>query len=208
MVGRPGRSKACKTCLKRHLRCGEEKPQCLRCRRRGTQCEYRATNFVFERDCHQSSSDLVLRPVKLSTDTTTKARDHWESQEPSLAISAWLSGVISDEHCVAFTLNSLGYHESPVELGWEVFHYASSKTSLTRECLYCLGKTYYARFHCNQRLLSEGTFEYGRMIKSLQSTLSDPSSSSSNETIATVALLALFEVCCIYIPAVSTSLMG
>ncbi|KAK7935167.1 hypothetical protein PG985_000662 [Apiospora marii] len=38
MVGVPGRSKGCKTCLKRRVKCDETKPTCDRCRRGGFEC--------------------------------------------------------------------------------------------------------------------------------------------------------------------------
>lgn len=138
MVGVAGRSKGCKTCKKRRIKCDEQKPECGRCLRAGYKCAGYARDLEF-RISTPTSQASGGRP------TTTSTRPVAEIVPPEISLvafkpdmqyafmlrnfvwsswgSPWLQhsargqlGVLSQQACSSFSQVTFGRHHQAKEI--------------------------------------------------------------------------------------------
>lgn len=95
-----------------------------------------------------------------------------------------------DDNFLAYTMHH--FMQSHTKATWLPFTIAATKQALARECLDCVSKVFYGKHHGVPRLLHEGAWEYGHLLKRLQSSLE--SSKCDQDTVVAVVILGLFEV--------------
>ncbi|KZF19234.1 hypothetical protein L228DRAFT_286088 [Xylona heveae TC161] len=186
MVGRPGRSKGCLTCRRRHLKCDETRPTCRRCEKAQINCDgYREANFIderprLERKAGRSNSpeSLQVKPVAMSN-----------------------SLLIDSQTCLTYMLlNMLKGFLNLDKTGkdkvvpWSLDSFALLRDKpLATTCLESLVIAFVGRRMGQQSMYMRGTQLYCSALAGLHKKIASPSECYSNETLLCVNMLSIFE---------------
>ncbi|KAH7128643.1 hypothetical protein B0J11DRAFT_275581 [Dendryphion nanum] len=207
----PGRpSRGCMTCRRRRVKCDETRPKCNRCIKLSTSCEWRDDWSNVFRDQEQWAEKKVEKRVE-------RAQNHRKKQQNQLVLKS-PAHVPKTKHENTFGLiNPLAMPQ----IGAEVYAisqffvdygflkgtcpftdvvYPLYDSQNAPECLKSIlpavALASIARQTRRYELMQEAQRQYGRSLKRLAHTLSDPVALKHDATLATVYMLSLYEMIC------------
>ncbi|KEF51725.1 uncharacterized protein A1O9_12360 [Exophiala aquamarina CBS 119918] len=217
MVGVAGKSKACKTCKKRKVRCEGEKPTCDRCRKGGRICEgyepERQFQFkhlsALDHDALLARSQPLTSLTELSyvrvlhgnpaideqghvTNDTVKTKEHsCEHLRRSVSQTSELFLNYLYNYLLKEAREDDNY-QTPVSCLQAIGPLRRRNSSLDL-AMSALSMVRLGRNCGNEQLHSEGVANYGRVLKDLQNILSSDSRALDEQTLASCMILSLFE---------------
>ncbi|KAL4878812.1 hypothetical protein BJY04DRAFT_195122 [Aspergillus karnatakaensis] len=195
MVGVPGRSKACVTCLKRKKRCDLEKPFCGTCRKARVECGGYHRPRIFINNTIENQSQQLVRKGKSTSDgdsdTTTSV-----ALPNSLAHSAYQAKYM-DLFWRLYLPNgqALTVELTQVALGGWVDAIIDLHTSdnVLRKALVAMSVSAVGKMEDSRLLREEGRKLYTGSLQSLASALKDPRRATSDATLTAIRLSSFWE---------------
>ncbi|KAJ4244766.1 hypothetical protein NW762_014343 [Fusarium torreyae] len=182
MVNRGGRSKACRTCKRRRVKCDQSKPLCQRCDKAGMNCE----GYVIH-------SEFVDESSRFSQDKSPAARNQLQlelarkpAKKPGRQI--WRpSPMLLDENAVihAHLMSKLDEVE-PLVANLETHPSAETTRALA---VRALAAVYFGKTRYDKRIFDAGSMEYGRVLNRLQTDLGSSTTVLEWDTLASVLCL-------------------
>ncbi|KAH8880719.1 C6 zinc finger domain protein [Thozetella sp. PMI_491] len=209
MVGVP-RSTGCQLCVKRRVKCDQQKPACGNCIKYGADCPGYERGFKFvagkhavrsrnkagsPEDGQSSSSSSTATPSSSSSGANSRTGSLPNSQSLTLLTPADNRGLF-----LGNILQSLreGAHADEVRIfnTWintmvppHLGNKITLDSAMAAFVLQMLGKA-----NDDQRLLAESRHVYGQSLVALQRALDHPTEWSNSETLASAMILAMFEM--------------
>ncbi|CAJ0554649.1 Ff.00g131620.m01.CDS01 [Fusarium sp. VM40] len=185
MVNRGGRSKACRTCKRRRVKCDHGKPNCQRCEKAGLRCE----GYVI----HGEFVDETIRFSKHATPPKNSQLQLQLANTPSKTIGriSSPSPLLLDENTVIHThLLSKIDEVKPLMSNLDSFSPNNSTRTLA---IRALAGIYFGKMNYNKRISDSGTRDYVRALKSVQVDLACSTVALEWDTLASVVCLCMFE---------------
>ncbi|KAL4902563.1 hypothetical protein BDW74DRAFT_180668 [Aspergillus multicolor] len=207
MVGVPGRSKACVTCLKRKKRCDLEKPTCGTCRKARVECGGYDRPRIFVNNTIEKQSQLILKKSK----STSTRFDHEDGHASSFSSSG------SDVALLPRLARS-AYQARYIELFWRIYlpngkalsievtqialgkwidaiHDLHDSEPALKKALLAMSLATVGKQENNRYLKEEGRRLYTSSLQSMAVALKDPRRATSDATWTAVRLSSFFESC-------------
>ncbi|EXL92604.1 hypothetical protein NOF04DRAFT_15731 [Fusarium oxysporum II5] len=186
MVNRGGRSKACRTCKRRRVKCDHGKPNCQRCEKAGIACEGYVTygEFVdettrFAKDKSPlNDSQLQVQPASPSAKATE--RQIW--RPPPLLLD-------QDAVIHAHLLSRID-EVTPLMANLESITLSDSTRSLA---VRALAAVYFGKTNSDKRIFDLGSREYVKALNRVQLDLASSTAVLEWDTLASVICLCMFE---------------
>ncbi|EXA35406.1 hypothetical protein FOVG_13497 [Fusarium oxysporum f. sp. pisi HDV247] len=186
MVNRGGRSKACRTCKRRRVKCDHGKPNCQRCEKAGVACEGYVTygEFVdettrFAKDKSPvKNSQLQVQPASPSAKATE--RQIW--RPPPLLLD-------QDAVIHAHLLSRID-EVTPLMANLESITLSDSTRSLA---VRALAAVYFGKTNSDKRIFDLGSREYVKALNRVQLDLASSTAVLEWDTLASVICLCMFE---------------
>ncbi|KAF5020305.1 hypothetical protein F66182_7681 [Fusarium sp. NRRL 66182] len=185
MVNRGGRSKACKTCKRRRVKCDQRKPHCQRCYKAGLRCEGYLVFGQFVDETPRFNHKPITEPNKAQIAHVPSKDLAPFTCSPSYSLinkndmihTHLISRLDSPEVQPLFT-----NHEtpSPVE---------STRTLAVR----ALAAVYFGKTNGDRRIFEAGNREYVRALRRLQLDLASPTAVLEWDTLASALCLGMYE---------------
>ncbi|WPG98853.1 Hypothetical protein R9X50_00165100 [Acrodontium crateriforme] len=179
MVGRNW-SKGCRSCRRRHLKCDEARPSCLRCRRGGFECEgYNALQIV------------GFAPVTEKSSAAVKAR------KKQISLNRLVAPVIDDSVMIAhlvYAMFSLPAGDKEYALAWPGLAASNDPGSLASKCLNSLAESYFGSAREDQALSRQGRQSYIACLRSINDNLGDLAKRTTVDTLMSTAILGTYEM--------------
>ncbi|KAJ5578619.1 uncharacterized protein N7459_007583 [Penicillium hispanicum] len=216
MVGVPGRSKGCKTCRRRKIRCDLQEPHCGQCSKSGRPCEGFSKEIVF---IHRTPQGLLRKGQELSEgpapwdtlmvgDRATSTVMTQMPPQPSNAaiyvdgmLDAFLAAYLPSSSLLPLTHPPLPLtHHPNITVPVTSSSCLRIAISLPRRgpllsfALQALGITKMARAHGDSALLMQGMTLHARALRALQSAIDNPVTALADETLAAVRVLGTYEL--------------
>ncbi|KAL4927852.1 Zn(II)2Cys6 transcription factor domain-containing protein [Aspergillus undulatus] len=177
MVGVPGRSKACVTCLKRKKRCDLEKPFCGTCRKARVEYGgYTTSMQLVKEERSNSAPDVALPPALVRSAYQARYMDlFWQMYLPNgQALS------------IEVTQVALG--------GWiDAIHDLQNHETVLKKALVAMSVSAVGRQENNKFLKEEGRRLYTNSLQSLSATLQDPKRATSDSIWTAIRLASFWE---------------
>ena len=214
MVGVP-RSKGCLLCIKRRVKCDQERPGCGNCVRYGAECPGYDRDHKFVSNKHQvrsrrqqvvgssarpSDRDSPPKTVVVFTGPESSQPNRDAVVIPMLAtptlqrrqeIHHLLDAAYLNQNRDAMSFLSPWFDGVKGHVGAKV----TLDSAMSSLVLHILGKS-----QNNHQLVGESLSLYGRSLGALQAALNHKSEWKTTETLCATTILCLFEVCCHYGP--------
>ncbi|KAJ5761998.1 uncharacterized protein N7511_005380 [Penicillium nucicola] len=204
MVGIGGRSKGCRTCRRRKVKCDEGQPSCQRCLKGGFQCDgyIQFSEFIDERNRLMKRGTIKLPSPPKSTTTTISNQNsptpetHFETI-PSLTLTtnpSWNEEDLLNTHLVnrLFT-----WHEdpaSPYAASWiSALFKQDGEKSLSGSSLRALATVYFAKVNKQPQLMRRGASFYSQALSRLRVQLENSDLAISDDVIVAVICLGFYE---------------
>ncbi|KAH7402241.1 hypothetical protein DE146DRAFT_460078 [Phaeosphaeria sp. MPI-PUGE-AT-0046c] len=184
MVSRGGRSKGCAPCRRRKVKCDQTRPVCIRCKKRGDNCDGpRQLEWIYQNQATASNLSPGRGKANMSLPT-------------EVSIAGFEKNI-----CLAFTRKTL-FRGGPVELACDMIDFDENASifsrrpelSLLRGAILSLAVTYFGNQHHDQRIVSKGYSQYGQVLQQLNSALAVPARQTSNEVLLTAFTCMLVEL--------------
>ncbi|KAM0345034.1 hypothetical protein ACHAPU_006920 [Fusarium lateritium] len=185
MVNRGGRSKACRTCKRRRVKCDHHKPSCQRCEKAGLTCEGYVTHGEFvDETLRFLKDDTPVEPSQVQLQLfntcpkTLERKSHHSLPlllDQNALIHAHLLSKIADVEPLMSNLDS-----------------SASSTSTRALAIRALAAIYFGKLNNDKRILGSGSRDYVRALKKVQIDLSSPVALEW-DTLASVICLFMFE---------------
>ncbi|KAJ5273136.1 hypothetical protein N7478_008261 [Penicillium angulare] len=212
MVGVPGRSKGCKTCRRRKIKCDMQEPQCGQCRKSSRQCEGFKKEIAF---IHRTPQGLLRKGEERSQKPAPWETPVSSGQDQSGVTSIWVVNMPPQPNCASIYLDGMlntflrAYLPSssilkPTQHANKITTPAASwmrvaitlpnRGSLLTVALRALCMTKTAREIGDQVLLRQGMTEHGRGLRMLQHVINDKNKAILDETQAAIRVLATYEL--------------
>ncbi|KAH7147839.1 hypothetical protein DER46DRAFT_615839 [Fusarium sp. MPI-SDFR-AT-0072] len=186
MVNRGGRSKACRTCKRRRVKCDHGKPHCQRCEKAGLACEGYVTYGEFVDETARFAKDKS--PVKenqlqvqlANMSPKTSERQIWHP--PPLLL---------DQNAVihAHLLSRID-EVTPLMANLESITLSDSTRSLA---VRALAAVYFGKTNSDKRIFDLGSREYVKALNRVQLDLASSTAVLEWDTLASVICLCMFE---------------
>ncbi|KAF2490866.1 hypothetical protein BU16DRAFT_136300 [Lophium mytilinum] len=189
MVGVAGRSKACKNCTKRRVKCDETRPICKRCLKAKLTCgDWPPSLTVIQFEGHTKRQQQTPELKQKSPMVEESALEVTRFSDP---LSPWSRIMIpSDDIFVNYTwahlLRSSDQMDQTVVPGVD--------RTLSDQCFLALATSYFGNEHCEQGLVQRGFRRYSSALKGLHEALCDVSKSKTYDVLESVIVMALFEM--------------
>ncbi|KAF2497988.1 hypothetical protein BU16DRAFT_616539 [Lophium mytilinum] len=198
MVGRGGRSRGCKTCRRRRVKCDESKPVCTRCQNSGFPCEGYPKDLTFvdegSRFATPASSKAGSRTREKSSGDVTSISPK-DSQTPNVQLAISKQPTLSpfqDEICLAYLTRTLfgNNQNSPLTSHvWDSAVASTDSAKLGYTAVSSLATTYFGRMHgSNEELLCQGRRLYGQAVHRLALEICKPEEASLSQQVMLSAL--------------------
>ncbi|KAL2869478.1 Zn(II)2Cys6 transcription factor domain-containing protein [Aspergillus lucknowensis] len=215
MVGVP-RNPSCRECLQRRVKCDRTRPECHRCQARGVRCPgyRRALKFYNQTTGHGDFTDAREfdrqqdekrnpRPGRSrSTDALALALIRRPSFDDSLVPS--LAGRALDsqtkevfEYVVRATFPVTFSTFAPrLEPNWVDFirYHQGARTESVERALRCLNTWYLGVKNKDPEIVGKSRYMYGGGLRCLAGLVANPNTRTSDITLATAVMLAVFEM--------------
>lgn len=171
----------------------EAKPFCLRCRQSGYECDgYLKPSFVSENS--KFSSPPRERPESPSRRLETLSPP--QESTPTLICRSPSTLPTHDTICLSHMSTTLlpvsGNNDFPA---WVGFRALSDDGGLAYQCLVSLAKVYFGRAQSAPNIATDGARAYGRSLSVLNTRLGDCRERQNSETLLSIAILTIYEVC-------------
>ncbi|KAL5590714.1 hypothetical protein FOBRF1_014271 [Fusarium oxysporum] len=186
MVNRGGRSKACRTCKRRRVKCDHGKPNCQRCEKAGIACEGYVTYGEFVDETTRFAKDksplkdsqLQVQPASPSAKATE--RQIW--RPPPLLLD-------QDAVIHAHLLSRID-EVTPLMTNLESITLSDSTRSLA---VRALAAVYFGKTNSDKRIFDLGSREYVKALNRVQLDLASSTAVFEWDTLASVICLCMFE---------------
>ncbi|KAL4882204.1 hypothetical protein BJY04DRAFT_217529 [Aspergillus karnatakaensis] len=201
MVGVPGRSKACVTCLKRKKRCDLEKPFCGTCRKARVECGGYYRPRVFINSTLEDQSQLLIKRKPLAQ-SQREDRNSSSDDDAAVALPTQLAQTAYQiRYLDLFWRVYLPNGQAlPVELTqtalgkWiDAIHDLHISETVLRKSLLALAVSVIGRKENSRYLKEEGGRLYTNALRSLSSALRDPQRATSDAVLGAIRLLGVYE---------------
>ncbi|KAL4957814.1 hypothetical protein BDW69DRAFT_205523 [Aspergillus filifer] len=207
MVGVPGRSKACVTCLKRKKRCDLEKPFCGTCRRARVECGgyHRARIFINNTIDNQNMQVVKkeqtmsrhTRESSSSSDSSSEFRSQLEiALPPTLARSAYQARYL-DLFWRMYLPNgeALSVEVKQIALGkWvDAIYDLQNSDPVLKKALVAMSVSAVGKQDNNRVLKEEGRRLYMNSLQALSVALQDPKRASCDAILTAIKLCSFNE---------------
>ncbi|KAL6243690.1 hypothetical protein RBB50_009123 [Rhinocladiella similis] len=191
MVGVPGRSKGCHTCLKRRIKCDESRPTCKRCEKAGYTCagydrKLEMRFHTFEEFAHPSSSKTTKNPP-LSTvpnDLVLRSNQAPAPLAQELSLVAFRDDIQFSYLFDNFVWSSYG---SP----WLQMAAAGRLDSLSLEACRAFSLSIFGKHHHQPDIEVSGAMHYDKTVRALSSRLSRVGSPGSEGLAIPITILLM-----------------
>ncbi|KAL5337988.1 hypothetical protein BJX70DRAFT_218603 [Aspergillus crustosus] len=210
MVGVP-RSRSCRECLQRRVKCDRLHPECRRCQARGMRCPgYRRALKFYNQTTDNDFKDakeyeqLQAKPDACSSSTSTStlirrpSTSIDESLAPNLAGRALDSQTKEVFEYVVFTTFPLTFctFAPRLEPNWVDFirHHQAAQTKPIQKAIRVLNAWYLGVKNKDQEIINQGRYIYGDALRSLAGLVANPKTRTADITLATAVMLSVFEM--------------
>ncbi|KAF3386552.1 Uncharacterized protein F1880_001404 [Penicillium rolfsii] len=209
MVGVGGRSKGCKTCRRRRVKCDELKPACGRCRKAGYLCEgyVQFAEFVDVTMQFTAKKSPAPKPVDAtpsSSASVSKINSSSESSNMKLNLMSTLPNPTWDEQSM-FTSHLISklftWHDdtsAPHESSWIESLFRRTKEeaakSISFTSVHALATTYFAKVNHKAELMRKGAGFYSRALHAVRSNLEDPQLVLEDDLLVAIVCMAIYEM--------------
>ncbi|KAG8672502.1 hypothetical protein FPOAC1_005778 [Fusarium poae] len=181
MVNRGGRSKACRTCKRRRVKCDNGKPHCQRCDKAGLNCE---GYVIYE--------EFVDETKRFSTDKpTAKSRELQLQLAHKQQQVHYLSPPLINENDIIHA-HLLSKIEGVIPLMTNL-ESLPSPTSTRPLAIRALAAVYFGKTNSDKRIFDLGTREYVKALKKVHTDLSSSTTALEWDTLVSVLCLCMFE---------------
>ncbi|KAH8680733.1 hypothetical protein BX600DRAFT_543431 [Xylariales sp. PMI_506] len=195
MVGIPGRSKACQTCLARRKACDLEHPTCKHCQRLGLQCTWNKrkvifVNTTFNEAAHRHPS-CSLRKYRYKQQAPLYPIDNslQRSAAQSYYFGIFLDGYLGKDSANYYT------RLEPSTTSWiSVAHVAAIKYDILKLAMIANSVCMLGAQHGDEGAIKVGRQVYGHVLLQLVDGLGHLRSQNRLALIMTARMLALFEM--------------
>ncbi|EPS32070.1 hypothetical protein PDE_07029 [Penicillium oxalicum 114-2] len=215
MVGVAGRSKGCRTCRRRRVKCDETKPLCTRCLKAGYQCEGYVQYAEFIDVTSQVSSKKLSERGSTSGANATRnvpacssssAASPGSYELPLISSSVNLPLNEKDVFITHLMSRLFSWHEdpsSPQSASWIeiLLRGPEDETSLSFSSIHALATVYFAKVHRQSSLMRQGARLYSRALQALQMNLQDPILCMEDDLLVAIICLAIYELVAFTQPA-------
>ncbi|KAH4215963.1 hypothetical protein HBI25_221940 [Parastagonospora nodorum] len=203
-----GRSKGCKTCLRRHVKCDQIRPTCLRCSKGKFEClGYRETLFIDGREqvLRRLNSTQNLYLQKTTSGSLEYAQDYQTSLHFSNDDEIHDAGVsqpqvplsLSPMREAYFVSYLIANDEGPMKVFFRdlllTSHQDPLQKSVKEQCSLAFATTFFGVGHAQRSLIDEGRRLYLQALGAVNAILRDPTRSRSIEALGSVVTLCLYE---------------
>ncbi|KAJ5248774.1 hypothetical protein N7468_000225 [Penicillium chermesinum] len=217
MVGVGGRSKGCKTCRRRKVKCDEEKPTCSRCRKANIKCEgyVQFAEFIHVND-RDAGKPLVKRRASKPAQAPSSVSDASEASaassnseycmelslqnfcliEPLYVNPAWDQQSMFTSHLIQRMFSWSNNPSSPFSAAWVQVLLRDSKESpvLSHASIQALSTSFFGKVHGDRQIMQQGAAHYFRALRALQVDLQDPNRVTDDATLMAVLIMAIYEL--------------
>ncbi|KAF2665108.1 hypothetical protein BT63DRAFT_85356 [Microthyrium microscopicum] len=188
MVGVGGRSKACKNCKRRRVKCDETRPNCRRCLKAKLSCGDWPTMTII-----QFNGQPEQQPSTPKTEPELQIVDTIENKTGLLS-SSWSPwskvAMPTDDLFVSYTLAHLlrGSYQL------DDIYVPEVDRVLSDTCFLALATSYFGNDHREQAVVQRGVRRYSSALKGLNEALHDDSKSRTYDVLKAVLLMATYEM--------------
>lgn len=185
----------------------QSKPTCQNCRRLGLECGgYRPVTFVNE-SIHDTRPCENIQDAPLSVSSVHQGLLEDDKVHDFLEILAFKGISTTSTRCrpllppkdwtiEIFTLRTLFRGERHGTGCWLPFLISQTgDNALASKCFSALAHVAFGRAHQHLLIENKGKRAYGRMLVAVNSKLRDQSMATCTDTVASVAILGVYEVC-------------
>ncbi|KAJ5297888.1 hypothetical protein N7508_008137 [Penicillium antarcticum] len=202
MVGVGGRSKGCRTCRRRKVKCDEGQPLCQRCKTAGIQCDgyVQFSEFIDERNRLVKRGTIKLPSPSSSTTISNhnspfseKASEHIQPLNFTTNLP-WNEDDLLNTHLInrIFT-----WHEdpaSPYAASWiSALFKQNKKRNLSNASMRALATVYFAKVNKQSQLMRRGASVYSQALSMLRSQLQNSDLAVSDDVVIAVIYLGIYE---------------
>ncbi|KAI1112672.1 hypothetical protein F5Y14DRAFT_442434 [Nemania sp. NC0429] len=197
MVGVPGRSKGCKTCRQRRVKCTEEKPVCSRCMRGGFECHGYARETVWHHlTMEPSPSEGSKQPAlgrlmaveDRGSDNTAKARSMAHAKMPLMPTQVSLAA-FQEDMCFAYIFSNFvwrGYGAS-----WLHQSAQGLLGQLAFDSVKALAEMSFGKSQKSHQTEIQGRLKYGKALRHMVEKLGGGRRGDLRELIVPILLLLM-----------------
>ncbi|KAI1771605.1 hypothetical protein F4818DRAFT_196352 [Hypoxylon cercidicola] len=174
MVGVPGRSKGCNTCLRRRVKCSEERPSCQRCLKAGLECLGYVRNTQWRHISTASFTGASQSETKASLTKQTKFKSK-PKVVSQIATGDWLERVrlsqgldlaaFQDDFCFAFAFSNFVWRGYGAQ--WLAQAAQGKLGHLALDSTRALAQSYFGKAKGVPSIEIQGNIQYGKCLHGL-----------------------------------------
>ncbi|KAJ5555960.1 hypothetical protein N7513_003602 [Penicillium frequentans] len=210
MVGVPGRSKGCKTCRRRKIRCDLREPQCGQCIKSGRHCEgfeketafiHRTLQGILRKGQEQSQRPAPWEMLTAGDEARPSVTSTVMSQMPPQANNAaiYIDGMLATFLVTYLPSSSVlpptHLFNITVPAPWmQVAIALPRRGPLLSVALQALCMTKIARVNGDTALLMQGMTVHGKALRAMQTALRNTNTLLADETLAAMRVLGTYEL--------------
>ncbi|OOQ84069.1 hypothetical protein PEBR_32100 [Penicillium brasilianum] len=208
MVGIGGRSKGCKTCRRRRVKCDEAKPACERCRKLGDKCEGyvqfpefvdMTVQFTGKKSVQQKLDGNDLLSSSTSASPASRRPESSVGELPLMTIPVnptWNAQSMFTAYLVRQLFTWQDDTSSPRATSWSeiLFQRTEDEAALSFTSISALATTYFAKVGGDSDLMRKGAGLYARALRTLRSNLEDSTLVLEDDLIVAVICMAIYEM--------------
>ncbi|KAJ5212591.1 uncharacterized protein N7498_004237 [Penicillium cinerascens] len=201
MVGVGGRSKGCKTCRRRRVKCDEVKPHCERCRKAKLQCEgYNQYAEFIDVTTRLTGKSL---PNDKKSAAVSPAGSTWPGDSvielpcmPLIRNPAFDEQIIFTSHLINRLFSWHQESTSPESAAWilSLTRHTEDEGDLSTSSLRALATAYFGKTHGHSELVRKGAGFYSRALTSLRRQLQDPNLVLEDEVLVAIICMGIYEL--------------
>ncbi|KAK5231757.1 hypothetical protein LTR47_007160 [Exophiala xenobiotica] len=201
MVGVPGRSKGCHTCLKRRIKCDESRPTCKRCEKAGYVClgydrklEIRFHTFEGSESAgNPAVSAKTTKHTPLSTTTVQQQNLVFRSNQgrPTPAAVPQELSLVAFRDDVQFSYLFDNFVWSSYGSPWLQMAAAGRLDALSLEACRAFSLSIFGKHHHQRDIEVSGAMHYEHTVRALSSRLSHVGSPGSEGLIVPITILLM-----------------
>ncbi|KAJ5684715.1 uncharacterized protein N7477_001060 [Penicillium maclennaniae] len=201
MVGIGGRSKGCKTCRRRRVKCDEGKPHCQRCCKANIQCDGYIQYAEFVDVTSQLTSKRSSKKAKstvLSSAGSTGSNDSVVELPfmPLTVNPAFDEQIVFTSHLINRLFSWATDPNSPASASWilSLTCPTEDEQGVSTSSLRALATAYFGKTHGHYELVRKGAGFYSRALTSLREKLQDSSHVLGDEVLVAIICMGIYEL--------------